>query len=42
VSSLLQEDMADYLRKLDLLNKAKELNPAGAINDNNGVIVFPW
>lgn len=34
--------MADYLKELDLLNKAKKLNPAGAINNyNNGGIVFP-
>jgi len=39
--SLLQEDMADHMKALDLLNRAIELNPNDAINYNNrGVALY--
>ena len=38
---LLQEDMADHMKALDLLSKAIELNPTDAINYNNrGVALY--
>jgi tetratricopeptide (TPR) repeat protein len=41
--SLLQEDMADHMKALDLLNKAIELNPNDAINYNNrGVALYKF
>jgi len=39
--SLLQEDMADHMKALDLLNRTIELNPNDAINYNNrGVALY--
>jgi len=39
--SLLQENMADHMKALDLLNRAIELNPNDAINYNNrGVALY--
>ena len=39
--SLLQKDMADHMKALDLLNRAIELNPNDAINYNNrGVALY--
>ena len=38
--SLLQKDKADYMKALDLLNKAIELNPDDAIDYNNRGTAF--